>query len=207
MPKAVRRTQVERKEISDAKMFEVAVNLIVDRGAANTTLKEVGEKAGYSRGLAGYRFGNKAGLFDFVLRSVTEDWLNELKKETAGKSGYQAIAAALDAHIRLCENTPKQVEAFYRLWFESLSADSQLKPTILAIHERRCSDVITWIEQGIHAGTVPASVNPKPIAMHFCTAAVGIVYYWMNNPEDLEQMRALHEELKPVMKAMLNLAG
>ena len=58
MAKALRLTQVERKEISDAKMLDAAVDLIVERGAGQATLKDVGEKAGYSRGLAGYRFGN-----------------------------------------------------------------------------------------------------------------------------------------------------
>ena len=43
MPKALRLTQIERKEISDAKMLEAAVDLIVERGAGQATLKDVGE--------------------------------------------------------------------------------------------------------------------------------------------------------------------
>ena len=86
MAKALRLTQVERKEISDAKMLEAAIDLIVERGAEQATLKDVGEKAGYSRGLAGYRFGNKTGLFDFVLRSVGDEWLAELTGVTRGKT-------------------------------------------------------------------------------------------------------------------------
>jgi len=133
MAKALRLTQVERKEISDAKMLDAAVDLIVERGAGQATLKDVGEKAGYSRGLAGYRFGNKAGLFDFVLRSVGDEWLSELTLVSKGKCGYDAIAAALDAHIKFCEDAPKHVEAFYRLWFESLEPGSALKKVILGI--------------------------------------------------------------------------
>ena len=66
MPKALRLTQVERKEISDAKMLEAAVDLIVERGAGLVTLKDVGEKAGYSRGLAGYRFES----VEFMLQNL-----------------------------------------------------------------------------------------------------------------------------------------
>ena len=50
---SARLTQAERTEISDNRMLEAAVELIVDRGPAATSLKEVGLKAGYSRGLAG----------------------------------------------------------------------------------------------------------------------------------------------------------
>jgi AcrR family transcriptional regulator len=167
MPKALRLTQVERKEISDAKMLEAAVDLIVERGAGLVTLKDVGEKAGYSRGLAGYRFGNREGLFDFVLRSVGDEWLGELTQVTANSFGYQAIAAALDAHIKFCEDAPKHVEAFYRLWFDSMAPDSQLKAVILGIHQRRR------------------------------------VYHWMTDPDNLDEMRNLHEALKQVMHSML----
>jgi len=42
-------------------MADAAVALICERGAAATTLSDIGVLAGYSRGLASYRFGSKAG--------------------------------------------------------------------------------------------------------------------------------------------------
>ena len=51
-----RLTQAERTEISDNRMLEAAVSLIVDYGPSATSLKEIGLRAGYSRGLAGQRF-------------------------------------------------------------------------------------------------------------------------------------------------------
>ena len=44
--------------------------------------------------------------------------------------------------LPFCEEAPKHVEAFYRLWFESLSPNSPLQPVISGIHERRRADVI-----------------------------------------------------------------
>jgi AcrR family transcriptional regulator len=203
MAKALRLTQVERKEISDAKMLEAAVELIVERGTGQATLKDVGEKAGYSRGLAGYRFGNKEGLFDFVLRSVGDEWLAELTLVTKNKTGYDAIAAALDAHIQFCEDAPKHVEAFYRLWFEALTPGSQLKSVILGIHKRRRADVIRWIEQGVEEGSVAAIIDVELVADHFTASVSGIVYHWMSDPDNLDEMRSLHNALKQVVGAML----
>jgi AcrR family transcriptional regulator len=203
MAKALRLTQVERKEISDARMLEAAIDLIVERGAEQATLKDVGEKAGYSRGLAGYRFGNKAGLFDFVLRSVGDEWLAELTGVTRGKNGYAAMAAALDAHIAFCEEATKHVEAFYRLWFESLTPESPLQPVILGIHERRRADVIRWVEDCIAQGQSSAAVSPELIADQYCASVIGIVYHWISDPENLDEMRARHNGLKKVMRLML----
>ena len=49
-------TQAERSALSDQKMFEVAIDLVNERGTAKTTLKDIGEQAGYSRGLARNQF-------------------------------------------------------------------------------------------------------------------------------------------------------
>ena len=123
---------------------------------------------------------------------------------TKDKYGYEAIAAALDAHISvLCADAPKHVEAFYRLWFEALAPESQLKPVILGIHKRRRGDVINWIEQGIERGLLAPSLDTALIADHFTASVSGIVYHWMSDPDNLDEMRTNHNGLKQVMRAML----
>jgi len=52
----IRRTQAQRAEVSEQRMFEAAVAIINERGAAATSLSDVGIQAGYSRGLASHRF-------------------------------------------------------------------------------------------------------------------------------------------------------
>ena len=73
-----RLTQAERTALSDTRMVETAIDLIVQHGIEGMTLKEVGEAAGYSRGLAGYRFGSKEGLMNHVIRTIGDEWLREL---------------------------------------------------------------------------------------------------------------------------------
>ena len=80
-------TQPERSALSDARMADAAVALICERGAGATTLKDVGLRAGYSRGLASYRFGSKEGLWSFLIRTIGEEWLAELQQAVAGTSG------------------------------------------------------------------------------------------------------------------------
>ena len=64
-----RRKQAERTALSDRLLTEAAIELLVKHGLQGTTLQGVGERAGYSRGLATHRFGSKAGLFAKVLES------------------------------------------------------------------------------------------------------------------------------------------
>jgi len=200
MAQLQRLSQAERTEISDTRMLEAAIDLIVERGAENTTLKEVGEMAGYSRGLAGYRFGNKAGLFEFVVRAIGEEWLQELKKATAGKVGFQAIAAAVDAHYQMCEQTPKRVAAFYILWFGAIGPQSDVKPVIAGIHERRRKDVVRWVIEGVEQGVVSTTVDAQAIAGQFSASIVGILYQWLVNPDDMPAIKALYDNLKQTVE-------
>ena len=197
-----RLTQAERTEISDNRMLEAAVELIVDRGPAATSLKEVGLKAGYSRGLAGQRFGSKDKLFSFVLRQVGDSWLAQLKQSTDRQTGLAAIHYALDEHYKFCVEAPNQVRAFYPLWFESVNAGSELTKIIGNIHNRRHQDVFAWIMTDSAVGN-RIKPNADAIAGQFCSSVIGIVYYWLANPSDLKETRKLHDNLKKTMTLML----
>ncbi len=200
---ARRLTQAERTEISDQRMFEATVNLIVENGTAATSLKEVGERAGYSRGLAGHRFGNKDALFSFVVRRLGEIWLAQLKLTTTGATGFQAIEKALEQHYQFCVDAPQQVQTFYTLWFESVNTSTELSEAIQGIHRRRHADVVAWINQ---CDQISASVKQSSdaIAAQFSASVIGIVYYWLANPSDLNLARTLHDGLKLTMSQLLS---
>lgn len=193
------RTQTERTTLSDARMLDAAVQLIVECGTEDTTLKQVGERAGYSRGLAGYRFGNKANLFSFIVRSVGEEWLGELGQAVDNKVGLDAILAATDAHYRFVLESADRTRAFYILWFNSVGPDLEFKQVIAHVHERRQKDVEVWIRRGISAGKVREDIDVRGIADQFCAAIIGIVYQWLVAPDAHDSIEKLHEGLKRQM--------
>lgn len=198
-----RLTQAERTEISDQRMFEVAVQLIVERGAAATSLKDVGMLAGYSRGLASHRFGSKDALFGFVLRRLAEIWLAQLKDVTGNAQGLLAVERAVNQHYQFCVDAPDQVRTFYVLWFESVNSDSELSAAIKSIHARRHADVVTWIRSDPQIST-QVKQQADAIAAQFCASVIGIVYYWLSNPADLALAKTLHDGLKQTMRQLLS---
>ncbi|MFT5135554.1 MAG: AcrR family transcriptional regulator [Arenicella sp.] len=197
-----RLTQAERTEISDQRMFDATVQLVVENGPAGTSLKEVGVLAGYSRGLASHRFGCKDKLFSFALRRLGELWLYQLKSVTQGLVGLSAVEKALDQHYQYCVDAPDYVRTFYSLWFESVNTDSELSDTIKGIHQRRHQDTVAWINDD---SSIDATVKAQAdsIAAQFSASVVGIVYYWLNNPENLAETRRLHQGLKHTMTCLL----
>jgi len=197
-------TQLERSALSDARMADAAVALICECGAGATTLKNVGLRAGYSRGLASYRFGSKAGLWSFLIRRIGEEWLAELQQAVAGTSGVETIHAAVDAHCRFLLDSPERIRAFYILWFESVGPDPALRDVITSAHQRRQRDVEEWIRGGIEAGTVRPDADVVAVAEQFCAAIIGIVYTWLVSPLGHAEVRHLHAGLKQQMTSTLS---
>ena len=190
------RTQAQRTALSDARMLDAAVDLICSHGTAGTTLKAVGEKAGYSRGLASYRFGNKSGLCAFIIRAIGEAWLLELRRAVRQRVGLAAIEAATDAHYGFIAGNSTRIRAFYILWFDSIGPDAELKALVANIHERRHRDVRAWITGGIAAGQIDPDVDVEGTAQQFCAAIIGIVYQWLATPTADQHILSLHESLK-----------
>jgi AcrR family transcriptional regulator len=197
-------TQPERSALSDARMADAAVALICERGAGATTLKDVGVRAGYSRGLASYRFGSKAGLWSFLIRRIGEEWLAELQRAVAGTVGLDTILSAVDAHCRFLLESSDRIRAFYVLWFESVGPDPALRDVITGAHQRRQRDVEEWIRGGIEAGGVRPDVDVQAVAEQFCAAIIGIVYTWLVSPIAHAEVRHLHDGLKQQMTIALS---
>jgi len=195
-------TQAERTEISDQRMFEATVRLLIEHGPAGTNLKDVGVQAGYRRGLAGHRFGNKDKLFDFTLRRLGEMWLDQLKEATNGRVGLDAIEHAIDQHAQFCIEAPDYVRTFYMLWFESMNARTELSATIQGIHQRRFQDVVNWI---LNDSKVAEHIkrDADSVAAQFSATVIGIVYYWLANPEKISETMRLHDGLKRTMSQLL----
>lgn len=184
-------------------MFDACIKLIVEQGTEKTTLKAVGEMAGYSRGLAGIRFKSKPGLFCFVIKRVAEYWRAEMEKHTSGKIGYSAICATIDAHYQFCRKTPRPVQAFYILWFESVGFESEMREVVQSIHRRRLTDVASWINKGVEDGELAGDIDADAVARHFLTSMFGIVYQWLIDPDKDQEIRKLHEQLKQTMLLLL----
>ena len=121
------RTQAGRTALSDERMFASAKQIIVEKGTHKTTLKEIGERAGYSRGLASNRFGSKEGLFSQMVRDFNRRWASELKRFVGEKTGLAAYIAAFDAVESFLLGHSEEMRALYILWFESMTSHDEVR--------------------------------------------------------------------------------
>ncbi|MEJ6677293.1 TetR/AcrR family transcriptional regulator [Parasphingorhabdus sp.] len=185
-PRVRRRTQAERTALSDARMFDAAMQLIVEQGTHATTLKAVGERAGYSRGLASSRFGSKDALFGQLVLHFNTSWTRELANKVGKRSGVQACLAALSAVEDFLSSHSRYMQAMYILWFESISTDNDVRAHLAAYHKIYRADVAHWVEEGIASGEIDADVDAECYAFGFCSFIFGTIYQWLVAPNNAD---------------------
>jgi len=165
--------------LSDRRLTDAAIELLLERGTAGTTLQAIGERSGYSRGLVTHRFGSKAGLFRHVLHDVTQGWRQRLDAAVAGRTGTEAICAAADALRRFIAEEPERLRVMYMLCFLSIDPSAEYRANVAEALTVQRADVARWVREGQARGLVAAQVSPTRFAEQFCASTYGIVYQWL----------------------------
>ncbi len=196
------RTQAERTAQSDQAMIAAAVELILTHGTAGTTLAAIGERAGYSRGLATYRFGSKGGLFEAVCRAISRRWLSYLEAEVGAKVGIDAMCAATDAYFRWMHDNPQDASVLQLLYTDAAQPGSEFRSAASDSYARQRRDVADWVRLGIAAGAIRADADPASEAARFVAFIAGMSYQWLLTPEAFD-FEAIHRDYKRQIRRAL----
>lgn len=163
-------------------MLDAAIHLMAERGFEATTLAAVGERAGYSRGLAHHHFGSKADLFAGVIRSLSARLAPELERALDGSSGVASLLAFVEVHRRFCESEPEIARALFVLWCQSLIVESSLREAAvgdLLGHRALVRDIIA---EGIRSGAIRSDADAEAEAVQFCGTLFGLTLQWLIDP-------------------------
>lgn len=172
-------TQDERSALSNQRLIDAAVRLIVKVGSAGTTLQALGETSGYSRGQVTYRFGTKAGLFKAVIKQVSERWSRSLEARVDGLTGASALLACSDAYFEFVHECPHDICAMNILSQQACEPDSQLREIVCRMKERQTRQLRSWVLQGQADGSIRAALDADACAAHFVAYHSGVTYLWM----------------------------
>ena len=186
-----RRTQAERRAQSERRIVHAALLMIAERGINRTTLAEVGEAAGYSRGLPAHLFGNKDNLLrECHKRLIVDYWIEELPP--APKT--QALATLCDAitsWIDHLDRHPEYTRAYYLLLMESIFAVTEVRSPELSALGREVSPggelrFRAYIEAGRAAGEIRADVDADFQALAIHETLRGLGMRWLIDPHSVD---------------------
>ncbi|MGH6718779.1 MAG: TetR family transcriptional regulator, partial [Alphaproteobacteria bacterium] len=115
-PKLVRRAQI--KANTRIRLLDATIDVIAAKGFADTTLAEVGRRAGMSRGIVNFHFASKERLMVATLRHLADEYALRLEKALgrAGPDPARRLGAmiAIEFHPRLC--TRRKILTWRAFW-------------------------------------------------------------------------------------------
>lgn len=170
-PESSRRTQAERRADSEQRLIQASVELIVEQGLANTSLADIGRRAGASHALVNHRFGSKDELVDRIIEVATAHYAEVAAERIGRLTGLDAVLVVGDLYLDLVVGADPLGRVHVVLWSEAI-ANTATRRTAQTEWDRQFRDFLSQlIEDGIAAGTI----RPDLVVAETALTIVGVL--------------------------------
>ena len=186
-PAPVRRTQAQRREESDTRLLSAAAAIIAREGYLAATLERVGMEAGFSRGLAGRKYGSKDGLIEAVIWRVSAHVHDQVDLAIASLDDpLDQLLALFDRFVELVLSDT-MVRAYFVLFSAMIANRLETRSVFEQVQQRFGQRIEDLIRAAQAAGRVNAAL-PAPHAafMVGCLLAGISIETAMDYPGDPE---------------------
>lgn len=184
-----RKSRKASKETRQQQLIEATIDSLAKRGYSDTTLANVADGAGLSRGIVNFHFESKEKLLVSTLQFMSDEyaahWSNALEK--AGPRPQDKIWSLVNADFdrRIC--TRRKLAAWCAFWGEAKS-----RPTYQALcgasdlnYQKTFVELCSELKaDGRYA------YDPEPMALGICSMMEGLWFRLMMN-DGLTRERAL----------------
>ena len=181
----------QRNEASTKAMLDAAAQLIVEGGLDAITLAAVGERSGYSRGLASARFGSKAGLIDALIDRISYGWRSRVVRSAERATGIEALVGFYEAISVQMTRDDTGLRVLYSLMFEAVGPDALVRTRIADLNQEQIERFGDHLQRGIDDGTIRDDVDVEAEAHLVLAGLRGMAFLWMVDPERVDGIAAM----------------
>lgn len=174
MSETTRRTQAQRRTDARERLLQAAAELIADEGLAALTLADVGDRAGYSRGIANHHFGTKAGLVAELIRQVETAFADAVAPALRLDRPVDALAETANVFLRQVEDGKPIHRAFLVLWTAAITDHDDLDEAMKRSDERFRAGIVAEVRRGQDAGDITTELDATDFAVLFVGLLRGV---------------------------------
>lgn len=179
----------EEAEQTRRRLLDVALEVFDEKGYSATTLQQIAERAGFTRGAVYWHFQNKADLFAALAADV-EAGGDEIFGDGAVET-REDLSRPLCAYLDHLESDPR-VGTFYRVAYYRTEWSEELEP-VLARHRKDMRELATWMVEGFRRlrtlGRVSRSRDPGRDGLALYVYFTGLLTVWVTEPGTLSMTR------------------
>jgi AcrR family transcriptional regulator len=188
--KAERRSQSERRDEAEQRLLSAAVRLVAERGLERVTLADVGEAAGYSRGLPAHYFGSKSGLVVTLASHLVEGFGRALDRAEPHDRGLLRLLGSVAFYFDSARKDPVGVRALFVVLGDALS-NGLIRGQLAELNARSAKSFENNLRAAISAGEARADIDAKAMGVLILAGLRGAVSQWLLAPDtiDLDAVR------------------
>jgi AcrR family transcriptional regulator len=193
----LRRTQEERRTEAERRLLAAAAELIAEVGPSGITLANVGERAGYSRGLATHHFGSKGAMMQRLVDSVTYGFREQVFVESPSDTVLDQALGLVRAYFHELAQARPANRARLVLWADAVATGTpDIRSAMLASDRAFREELAKRIQRGQATGEFAGSLDPRAAATVIIGMLRGVALQSMLDDElDLDACRIEIEEV------------
>jgi len=178
----VRRTQAERRAHSANRILQAAAELFAEQGYVDTTMEQIGARAGFSAGLVARKFGSKFGVVEALLAHI-----RELTSAAIGRDDDGSIQHLVSRYVELVTSRESGPRALYVLMGEALGPLRE-RADLFAAHNRA---VVAEFRTRIARAN--RGVDARALAVDLLARIRGATLLWLIDPKLCTPRELKHE--------------
>jgi AcrR family transcriptional regulator len=196
-----RRSQATRRKEAEHRLLQAAVRIVAERGLERFTLAEVGEAAGYSRGLPAHYFGSKDGLVAALAAQIVAGFGRGLVRSEKHAAGLERLIGTASFYFDSAQRDALTTRALFVVLGEAFTNEA-LRKKIATLNARSVKPLAENIRAGIARGEIRKNVNSKAQATLILSSMRGAVAQWLVDPDRID-IKTLRNEFVASLKRSL----
>jgi len=181
----MRRTK-EEAAITREQLLKKALAVFSRKGYQATTLQDIAQEAGLTRGAIYWHFGSKAELYNTLVREYADRGNSIIQRAVAeGGSLIDILRRVFVRQLQVVEDDPEM-----RALMELYLFKTGLIPELEQGRQQRAESTIELIamlseimQQGIDAGILRSDIESINLARSYLALQNGLIQLWLTQPD------------------------
>lgn len=182
-PNAVsRKTQASRRDEAERRLIEATMVVIAEEGVSAATFEAVGQRAGYSRGLATQHFGSKRGLIEAVVEYLHDRQEGDLRAAHIDEmNGLEGLLAYIRIFCDFLKRSPEP-RSYFMLLSDAVANAQDARASFARSHARVKSRLAKLIRRGQAEGCIRQDVDADSVALMVGSQLLGLSIQSLTDP-------------------------
>lgn len=186
-------------------LLDAARRLLVERGSARISARDLVAESGTNLGSIGYHFGSKDALINAAIEAAFDEWAEQLASLVMAEAVATPIERALATWITALESLPSR-KPILQAYVDAIAQAQRvpaLRGQISAHYDHARTRVAKLVAASLDDGTPADDPRCRAIATFVIAVCDGLSLQWLLDPEAMPTSSDLRDGLATVWSASI----